>query len=99
DLEAVKASRKWVSPSHFGQHVLEVCAMADIVFLALSLTLTALTAVGSFRLASSYYPVFRVEIPDLWAAAGLISYGILALLPAIIEGKEAIRWRWYLSKI
>ncbi len=71
----------------------------DIVFLALSLTLTALTAVGSFRLASSYYPVFRVEIPDLWAAAGLISYGILALLPAIIEGKEAIRWRWYLSKI
>ncbi|MCR4906572.1 MAG: energy-coupling factor transporter transmembrane protein EcfT [Clostridiales bacterium] len=71
----------------------------DIVFLALSLTLTALTAVGSFRLASSYYPMFRVEIPDLWAAAGLISYGILALLPAIIEGKEAIRWRWYLSKI
>ena len=35
DLEAVKASRKWRSPSHFGKHVLEVCAMADIVFLAL----------------------------------------------------------------
>ena len=35
DLEAVKKSRKWISPSHFGKHVLEVCAMADIVFLAL----------------------------------------------------------------
>ena len=35
DLEAVKASRKWQSKSHFGLHVLEVCAMADIVFLAL----------------------------------------------------------------
>jgi D-alanine-D-alanine ligase len=35
DLEAVKASRRWVSPSHFGRHVLEVCSMADIVFLAL----------------------------------------------------------------
>ena len=35
DLEAVKKSRKWISPSHFGKHVLEVCSMADIVFLAL----------------------------------------------------------------
>ncbi len=35
DLEAVRASRKWQSRSHFGLHVLEVCAMADIVFLAL----------------------------------------------------------------
>lgn len=35
DLEAVRASRKWQSKSHFGLHVLEVCEMADIVFFAL----------------------------------------------------------------
>ena len=35
DLEVVKASRKWKSPSAFGKGVLELCAMADIVFLAL----------------------------------------------------------------
>ena len=35
DLEAVRAQRKLQSPSLFGAHVLEVCAMADIVFLAL----------------------------------------------------------------
>ncbi len=35
DLKAVKASRKWQSKSQFGQGVLEVCAMADVVFLAL----------------------------------------------------------------
>lgn len=35
DLEAVKASRKWKSDSAFGKGVLELCAMADIVFLAL----------------------------------------------------------------
>ena len=35
DLEAVRAQRKLRSPSLFGEHVLEVCAMADIVFLAL----------------------------------------------------------------
>lgn len=35
DLEAVKAGRKWQSASLFGKGVLELCAMADIVFLAL----------------------------------------------------------------
>ena len=35
DLEAVKAARKWKSPSQFGQGVLELCQLADIVFLAL----------------------------------------------------------------
>jgi D-alanine-D-alanine ligase len=35
DLEALKASRKWKSNSLFGRRVLELCQMADIVFLAL----------------------------------------------------------------
>lgn len=35
DLEEIKAARKWKSPSQFGRGVLELCQMADIVFLAL----------------------------------------------------------------
>ncbi len=35
DLEAVRASRKLKSPSIFGQGVLEICAMADVVFIGL----------------------------------------------------------------
>ena len=35
DLEAVKKQRKDQSESHLGPHVLELCAMADIVFLGL----------------------------------------------------------------
>lgn len=35
DLAAVKAARRLQSPSQFGQGVLELCQMADIVFLAL----------------------------------------------------------------
>ena len=35
DLDAVRRSRKWKSPSLFGLHVLEVCRAADIVFIAL----------------------------------------------------------------
>lgn len=35
DLDAVIASRKWVSPSKIGPGVLELCQAADVVFLAL----------------------------------------------------------------
>ena len=35
DLEKVKASRKWVSRSKLGKGVLELCQMADVVFLGL----------------------------------------------------------------
>ena len=35
DLEEVKAARRWKSPSAIGQGVLELCQMADLVFLAL----------------------------------------------------------------
>ena len=35
DLEAVKARRKWKGASQFGPGVLELCAGADAVFLAL----------------------------------------------------------------
>jgi len=35
DLEAVRRLRKWQSPSKVGQGVFELCALADVVFLAL----------------------------------------------------------------
>ena len=35
DLEAVRASRRWKSPSLIGKGVLEICQLADVVFLGL----------------------------------------------------------------
>ena len=35
DLEAVRRSRKDQSPSHIGSHVLDICRLADVVFLGL----------------------------------------------------------------
>ena len=35
DLNEVRESRKWKSPSLFGKGVLEICTMADLVFVAL----------------------------------------------------------------
>ena len=35
----------------------------------------------------------------LMAVCSLISYGILAILPILIDAKEAIRWHCFLSKM
>jgi len=35
DLDAVRASRKWKNPSMIGKGVLEICQLADVVFLGL----------------------------------------------------------------
>ena len=35
DLDAVRASRKWKNPSVVGRNVLELCMLADVVFLGL----------------------------------------------------------------
>ena len=35
DLDAVRASRKWKNPSAVGRNVLELCMLADVVFLGL----------------------------------------------------------------
>ena len=35
DLEAVRRSRRDQSPSHIGPHVLDICRLADVVFLGL----------------------------------------------------------------
>ena len=35
DLDAVRASRKWKNPSVIGRNVLELCMLADVVFLGL----------------------------------------------------------------
>ena len=46
DLAEIRAARKWQSPSQFGQGVLELCQMADIVFLALHGTCGGRTGTG-----------------------------------------------------
>ena len=76
DLEAVRAQRKLQSPSLFGEHVLEVCAMADIVFLALPGRITSGSSifnpswVSQTRSSSALYQPFTVRLPSLCVRSG-----------------------------
>ncbi len=74
---------------------------ADGVFLALILSLTALTLCGAAAGMKNFafYPrVSRVELSPVSFAACL-SFGLQSLLPALWEGKERILWKYYVSKI
>ncbi len=72
---------------------------ADVVLLTLSLLLTALTLWGMAGRPFVYYPVLAA--PSLDARMGLAysSYGLLTLLPALITGKEALKWHCLRSRI
>ncbi len=72
---------------------------ADVLLLTLSLLLTALTLFGTAGRTFAYYPALAA--PPLDARMGLTysSYGLLTLLPALITGKEAIKWHCLRSRI
>lgn len=73
----------------------------DVLLLAAVLGLSALTliAMGLGALDFECYPAIRFSPPSAWTGVGYISYGILTLLPAILEGKERIKWKYLESKI
>ena len=71
----------------------------DVLLLAGSLLLTAMTLWGIADRAFTYYPAIKATPVTARVWAGFISYGLLTLLPAIITGKEALKWYILRSKI
>lgn len=68
----------------------------------LAVVSVALAAVTLFAIHSRhvvFYPQIAADPVTAKTAAGYVAYGILAFLPALIQGKEAIRWRCLMSKI
>ncbi len=74
---------------------------ADALLVLLSLLLCGITCMGLSlgELEFSFYPVITASVCSRMSIGSLISYGILALLPVIFEAKEAIVWKYSLSKI
>lgn len=74
---------------------------ADALLVLLSLLLCCITCMGLSlgELEFSFYPVITASACSRMSIGSLISYGILALLPVIFEAKEAIVWKYSLSKI
>lgn len=76
-------------------------SLSDTLLLITALFLGALTFVsmGAGALEFDYYPVIKAAEFTPLSAVGYVSYGILCMLPAIIEAEEKIKWKYYRSKI
>lgn len=71
----------------------------DVLLLGASLLLTALTLAGLADRSVTYYPAIRFSPMTLRALTGYAAYGLLTLLPALITGKEALKWHCLRSSI
>ena len=75
--------------------------VSDALLLLTVLVLFAFTAVsiGCGALDFAYYPVIHAPETSPLAVSGCVSYGLLALIPTILESEEKIRWTCLKSKI
>ena len=73
-----------------------VFTLSDAVYLTVFSVLFALGMI--FERGVSYYPYFVINL-SVSGIIGTASFTILALLPFALEVKEALEWRFYLSKI
>jgi len=71
----------------------------DVLLLVFTLLLTAGTIAGLAERSVAYYPMVSIPPVDARAWTGFVCYGLLTWLPAIITGKEALKWRILRSKI
>ena len=71
----------------------------DMILILITAALTALTVGGITRSHVDYYPTITMQLGDPLSIAGYIGFGMLTLLPIILNTKEAIRWRYLRSEI
>lgn len=74
---------------------------SDITLLGIVTALFAFTliSIGSGAVDFAYYPAIQGTDLSPSALLGYLSYGILTLLPAIIEAEEKFKWKYLQSKI
>lgn len=75
--------------------------VSDVLFLLISLILFGVTAaaVGRGSLSFTFYPSIEAKTPDILGVCGLISYGLLILLPIILETVVSLKWKYLRSAI
>lgn len=71
----------------------------DVLLLAASLLLAGLTLWGTAARSFTYYPALTATGVNLRVLSGFCAYGLLTLLPALITGKEALKWHCLRSGI
>ena len=71
----------------------------DVLLLVFTLLLTSATLLGLAGRTFTYYPAIAASPVTPRVLLGYIAYGLLTWLPAIITGKEALKWRILRSRI
>lgn len=69
----------------------------DVLFVLLSVLLCGVSF--AFDSGFAFYPVIQSLDFSGGVAAGYLAYGILSLLPVIMEGKEVLKWRILTSRM
>lgn len=84
--------------SHFSNF--RMCR-SDIILLVTELGLFGVcaSAIGAGRMDISFYPAISCGKTGVLGMAGLVCYGILVMLPVIIETEASLRWKYLKSKI
>lgn len=72
---------------------------SDVFLFVANIILFVVTLFGIHHLEFSYYPA--IKFPEMTATGfiGYMAYGLLVLLPIIIEVKEVLKWKYLKSKI
>lgn len=72
----------------------------DLALTLISLVLSAATAIGMGfgAIAFEYYPAVKAAPVTTVSILTYAAYGLLALLPTIIEAEERLKWRYLLLK-
>lgn len=74
--------------------------IADVILLLLTLTLGIVTclSLGTNALDITFYPKIKISALTPVSVLGLTAYGILTMLPIIVELTEKIKWNYLKSK-
>ena len=73
--------------------------LTDVLLILLTIGLTVVTAFGIHAAPIDYYPIISMDLSAPLSIAGYLGYGLLSILPVIINTKEAIKWRCLRSAI
>lgn len=73
--------------------------LGDVLLAVMSLALAGLALAGAQSRRFVFYPQLSAAPMTALSVLGYAAYAVLALLPAIFQIKEAIRWRLLQSKI
>lgn len=73
----------------------------DVLLIVISLILTAVCLIGIIlgSLSFEFYPVITISEINYMTMASYLSFFILSFIPFIIETKENVKWKYYVSKI